>query len=92
MFKAERFRYQGTITLKFTLSPKRDKIVFTVTDTGTGVPTEMADTIFNRKVTHDSNNGGLYTCRLLAKILGGNLTLDKDYHSGAKFVLSIPAL
>lgn len=89
---AAKFTEQGTITLKYTLSPHRDKIMFTVTDTGIGIPSDMADSIFCRNVNHDLNKGGLYISRLLAKIMDGDLFLDKNYHSGAKFVLSIPAL
>lgn len=89
---AARFTEEGTITLRFALSPDRKKIIFTVADTGIGVSPEKAGSIFSRSLRHDSKAGGLYVGRILARILGGDLTLDNGHQPGAKFVLTIPVL
>lgn len=91
---AANFTGEGSITLTYALSAKRDKVVFSVTDTGIGIPADKEDIIFSRfgKLSSDTkgNGLGLYLSRLLAKMLGGSLTLDKDYHKGAKFIFTIP--
>lgn len=93
---AAKYTLAGTIELEYALSKEKDKMIFTVTDTGPGIPEEKETEIFSRFSKHIPAPGskfiGLYICRLLAKMLGGNLSLDRDYHSGAKFVFSITIL
>lgn len=93
---AAKYTLAGTIELEYALPKEKDKMIFTVTDTGPGIPEEKETEIFSRFSKHIPAPGskfiGLYICRLLAKMLGGNLSLDRDYHSGAKFVFSITIL
>lgn len=93
---AAKFTETGSIQLEYTLSNEQDKLIFTVTDTGPGISETKEKEIFSRFSKHvppsESKYLGLYICRLLAKMLGGNLSIDKDYHAGAKFLFSITIL
>lgn len=91
---AAKFTENGSITFGYEINPKRDKITFTVTDTGVGVPRGTEEKIFKRFVKIDpmtqGNGLGLYIGRLLAKMLGGSLKLDSKYRTGAKFIFTVP--
>lgn len=91
---AAKFTDYGSITFGYEISPARDKITFTVTDTGIGVPRGMEEKIFHRFVKTDpttqGNGLGLYISRLLANMLEGSLTLDHDYRAGARFIFTVP--
>lgn len=69
-------------------------VVFTVEDTGIGIPPEKADVIFNEFVQlddyYDGVGIGLAVARSLARRLGGNLVLDSGYTGGARFVYTLP--
>lgn len=84
----------GSITLACSLTETPDAITFSVTDTGHGVPPEMAEDIFERFVKLDSNKQGaglgLSICRLVATSLGGKVWLDTRYTQGARFAFTIP--
>ncbi|MDE5568425.1 MAG: HAMP domain-containing histidine kinase [Muribaculaceae bacterium] len=94
LINAAKFTFEGVITFGYELAPDRTRITFTVTDTGIGIPRGQEDAIFGRFKKVDSttqgNGLGLYIGRLLAGLLKGRLTLDKEYRQGARFVLSIP--
>lgn len=65
-----------------------------VTDTGSGVPKHMEKSLF-KKFTKgnefDQGNGlGLYVSRKLARLIGGSLSHDPSYVTGARFFLVIP--
>lgn len=94
LLNAAKFTDVGTITLAHELAGDRSKITFTATDTGIGIPREEEDAIFARFKKVDSttqgNGLGLYIGRLLAGLLKGRLTLDKEYRRGARFSLTIP--
>jgi signal transduction histidine kinase len=69
-------------------------VVFTVEDTGIGVPPEEAEHIFEEFVQldkyYDGTGIGLTVARSLAHRLGGDVRLDTDYSSGARFVYTLP--
>ena len=69
-------------------------VVFTVEDTGIGVPSEESEHIFEEFVQldkyYDGTGIGLTVARSLARRLGGNIRLDTDYSSGARFVYTLP--
>ncbi len=94
LMNAGKFTEEGTITLEYTISSMHDKMTFTVTDTGIGIPQGKEDVIFSRFWQLDSATPGtglgLYISRLLANMLGGTLVLDNDYRTGAKFIFTIP--
>ena len=69
-------------------------VVFTVEDTGIGVPPEESEHIFEEFVQldkyYDGTGIGLTVARSLAQRLGGDIRLDTDYSSGARFVYTLP--
>ena len=83
----------GKITLTVAHFIGREKLQFIVTDTGTGVPPEKAEIIFEHfeKIDHYSPGLGLglYACRLIARALGGDIYLNTNYTDGAQFVFTI---
>lgn len=91
---AAKFTENGHITLEYTLSHDRKQISFSVSDTGIGIPRGKEDIIFSRfeKLNSETqgNGLGLYIGRLMANLLKGSLTLDRDYRGGARFVFTIP--
>jgi signal transduction histidine kinase len=90
-----KFTKQGGITLDYSLSNAPGKVVFSVTDTGIGIPADKAGVIFGQfEKVDDFTQGtgiGLSMCSLIAKRLGGKISLDTSYTGGARFLLTIPA-
>ena len=84
---------KGEIHVHCSILENPDKITFSVADTGTGIPKEMQDDIFERFTKHDNliqgTGIGLNICRTLAAKLKGEVKLDKTYTNGARFVLII---
>lgn len=68
--------------------------VFTVEDTGIGIPPEESEHIFEEFVQldkyYDGTGIGLTVARSLARRLGGDIRLDTDYSPGARFVYTLP--
>jgi len=64
-------------------------VVFTVTDTGCGVPPESIDAVFRKFEKTDSFKQGaglgLSVALHIANVLGGKVGIDTDYRSGARF-------
>ena len=69
-------------------------VVFTVEDTGIGIPPEESEHIFEEFVQldkyYDGTGIGLTVARSLARRLGGDIRLDTDYSSGARLVYTLP--
>lgn len=69
-------------------------VEFSVTDSGEGVPKEMAKAIFTRfKKLDDFTTGnglGLSLCKTIAERLHGRCYLDTEYSNGARFVFAAP--
>lgn len=91
---AAKFTEKGMISFGYKFSDDRKAITFTISDTGTGIPKGKEDLIFSRFTKLDAStqgNGlGLYISSLLASLLKGDLSLDKDYRTGARFTFTIP--
>lgn len=68
--------------------------VFTVEDTGIGIPPEESEHIFDEFVQldkyYDGTGIGLTVARSLARRLGGDIRLDTDYSPGARFIYTLP--
>lgn len=89
---ARKFTRQGTVTLVLTATD--EMAVFTVEDTGIGVPEEAREQIFGEFVKLDdftSGTGiGLSLARNIARKLGGDIVLDAQYTTGARFIMTLP--
>ncbi len=91
---AGKFTDQGSITLKFEIDKPNDQLVFSVTDTGCGIPPEKQKLVFERfEKLDDMVQGtglGLSICRLTVDKFGGDIWVDPDYTGGARFVFTHP--
>lgn len=91
---AVKFTKQGSIELSITLDTKNHMVVYTVTDTGIGIPPYEAEHIFEEFFQldpyYEGTGIGLSVARSIALRLGGNIYLDTSYQGGARFVFTIP--
>ena len=92
MDNAVKYTEKGKITLK--AQQENNQLKLTVTDTGSGIPTEEAEHIFDRFVKLDNFKEGiglgLPLSRRLAEQLGGKVELDTTYTDGAQFIVTLP--
>jgi signal transduction histidine kinase len=90
---AEKYTKEGNIRLKID-RPSENCIRYTVEDTGIGIPLNEAEHIFEEFVQLDENKEGtgigLTVAHSIANRLGGNITLDTTYTSGARFIMTLP--
>ena len=88
---ANKYTKKGSITLK--ASANDEQIILTVEDTGSGIPADAAEHIFERFFKVDSFREGLGLglplCRTIINRLGGTVDLDNSYQQGARFVVKI---
>lgn len=91
---AVKFTQTGEIVVGCSLSEKPGNIVFSVADTGPGVPPDKVDIIFNQFTKVDcfkqGTGLGLNICRNIAQILNGEVTYDHTYTKGARFLFILP--
>lgn len=91
---AAKFTNKGSITLAYRVDSEKETVIFSVTDTGIGIKDEKREEIFERFVKLDKETQGaglgLTISRLLARILGGDVVLDKSYTRGSRFLLILP--
>lgn len=91
---AAKFTNEGEINLSFELIEEQKMVRITVTDTGIGIPLEKQPSIFNRfEKLDDFKSGaglGLSICSVIAKRLGGYISIDSSYTNGARFVFLHP--
>ena len=84
----------GNQTAVLRVSTDGEQALFTVEDSGIGVPTEEAERIFDEFVQLDQYYDGtgivLTIARSLARRLKGDICLDTTFHPGARFVFSLP--
>ena len=86
---------QGEIKLSSSLTENPGYVTFAVTDTGTGVPPEQAEKIFERfaKLNEfvQGTGLGLSICRDIATRMGAKGFLDTSHPGpGARFVFMVP--
>jgi CheY-like chemotaxis protein len=94
---ALKFTKRGSVTLN--IKKIKDTVVFTITDTGIGIPAEKLETIFeafqqadgSTKRQYGGTGLGLSISRELAKLLSGQITVSSEEEKGSTFTLTIPA-
>ena len=93
LVNATKFTEKGSIVLKLELADK-DTALFTVTDTGCGIPLEKQQLIFERfEKLNDFVQGsglGLSICRLIVNYMNGKIWVDNQYAQGARFCFTHP--
>ena len=92
---AGKFTSEGSITLGVEIDEERGEVLFSVADTGPGIPPDKQDLVFNRFEKLDGNKKkgtglGLAICRQIAMIVGGRIWVDSAYTGGARFVFAHP--
>ena len=93
---AVKFTEKGHIILKVRTEKQKGRkmMLFSVEDTGCGIPSDKVGTIFQRWTKVDEFTEGLGLglayCWESAQKLGGALTLDQTSEAGTTFTLSLP--
>ena len=91
---ADKFTKKGKITLDFSVDEKTGMAVFSVTDTGCGIPKEKQKLVFERfEKLNEYAQGtglGLSICKLIVSKWKGAIWIDPDYTGGARFIFSHP--
>jgi len=91
---ASKFTTEGTVTLAYEVKENVKQVIFTVTDTGIGIPVGEHEHVFERFVKLNSftqgTGLGLSVCRIIAEKLGGYLIIDKEYTEGSRFIFCVP--
>ena len=92
-------KFTATGEVRLSVRPIGDDLEFTVADTGTGIPSELHERIFeefyqvpgSRSLSGKGTGLGLPYARRLAGILGGALRVDSTPGEGSIFTLRLPA-
>jgi len=93
---AAKFTEHGTVTV--TVQHNEDRLELSIEDTGTGIPEDRLDHIFEAfeqaddsiQRTHGGTGLGLAISRRLAREMGGEITVSSTLDQGSRFVLSFP--
>lgn len=91
---AAKFTQEGSITLTYHIREEEKIILFSVTDTGIGIPADKQEAVFERFTKLDSfvpgTGLGLSISRMIAEKMGGTLLVDSTYTAGCRFILTLP--
>lgn len=93
LINATKFTPQGSIVLKLEKETD-DTVLFTVTDTGCGIPKDKQANIFQRfeKLNENVQGSGLglSICQLIIEHIGGQIWIDSEYTEGSRFCFTHP--
>ncbi|MBP7506442.1 MAG: HAMP domain-containing histidine kinase [Prolixibacteraceae bacterium] len=95
---AIKFTQSGTINI--TVSKNIKRFVFSIKDTGIGIPKEHLDNIFKRffkvidgsPVYFSGDGVGLYLVKEILKLLNGDIKVESETGIGSTFTFSVPDL
>lgn len=93
---AAKFTDHGKITIR--VAPENGMLQFAVSDTGIGIEKKNLELVFQEFQQIDGSSTrkyqgtglGLPISRRLARMLGGDLTVESEYGKGSTFVLTVP--
>ena len=95
---AIKFTHKGYV--KISSNMEKNKLIFTIEDTGIGMKEEEQEKIFERfyKI-HNPDNELLYAgtgiglsiTQRLVELMGGTLSLESEYGKGSNFIVQFPA-
>jgi signal transduction histidine kinase/uncharacterized protein YigA (DUF484 family) len=96
MSNAAKFTHEGSITIR--ARAEGAALVVSVADTGIGISPEAQDKVFEEFQQADTSTTreyggtglGLSISRSLARLLGGNLTVESQEGAGSTFTIRIP--
>ena len=93
LINATKFTPQGSIILELRKQSEQE-LLFSVTDTGCGIPKEKQAAIFRRfeKLNENAQGSGLglSICQLIIEHIGGKIWIDSDYTGGSRFFFTHP--
>lgn len=93
LINAIKFTSQGSIILELRKQSEQE-LLFSVTDTGCGIPKEKQAAIFRRfeKLNENAQGSGLglSICQLIIEHIGGKIWIDSDYTGGSRFFFTHP--
>ncbi|MBF8273035.1 MAG: PAS/PAC sensor hybrid histidine kinase [Magnetococcales bacterium] len=100
---AVKFTRRGSVSLNVTLAAggvRPEKILFTVTDTGIGIPDTLQGAIFDpfTQVDPTPSRGyegtglGLAIAKQIVDIMGGDIKVRSQLHQGSAFFITLPCL
>lgn len=99
---AVKFTQRGSITIqvRFEQSDGQHAVNMSVSDTGIGIPSDQLSAIFDpfTQVDYSTSRGfggaglGLFICKRLIEVMGGNLWVESTEGCGTSFFLHIPLL
>lgn len=95
---AFKFTTEGQVSLLLSADQKHKTLTFKVKDTGIGIAKDKMHMVFEAFQQADGSTRrkfggtglGLSISRELAKLLGGNISLESEEHVGSEFALTIP--
>jgi signal transduction histidine kinase len=98
LYNSAKYSDRQHVAIHITRQPATDSrqttVCFIIEDTGNGISEEYQDLMFKFFTKVDDLSEGLGLGLPLAKrhaqTLGGDLTLDHDYHNGCRFILELP--
>lgn len=81
--------------ISFSASCGHDKLVFSVEDTGKGIPAEDLKNIFDRfyqvdKIHPQGSGIGLSLAKAFIELHGGSIEVESKLNAGSKFTVSLP--
>ena len=85
-------------TIKISINEYEDKLIISVKDTGTGIPKDKLNDIFDRFKKADDNNNlnkegtgiGLYLVKAFVNAHGGDISVSSESMKGTEFIINIP--
>jgi len=94
---AVKFTANGKVELKLDVNQEQAQLLFSVKDSGMGIPEEKLRDVFEpfRQVNPQDGKGtglGLAICRRLVEAMGGSLNLSSEFGQGSCFYFDIPLL
>ena len=93
LINATKFTPQGSIVLELKKETSHTAL-FTVTDTGCGIPKDKQKSVFQRfeKLNEEMQGSGLglSICQLIIEHIGGKIWIDPNYTEGSRFCFTHP--
>ena len=85
----------GSITYGFNIIKEMKEVEFFVKDTGSGIPPEFIDNIFNTYASQDAEQQkgyglGLALCKIIVEKLGGTIRVESTVNIGSTFTFVLP--
>lgn len=97
---ALKFTPMGQVVLSARRDAEEGRILFSVADTGIGIPKQHHETVFREfsqienplQERHRGTGLGLPLCRNLSMLLGGSMWLESEPNRGSTFYVRIPTV